>query len=121
MLPEQAGKDDVLQEGVRQYNQKKFKEACEIFERILKSNPGNEEARYYNGLSHLELGDWEKAVKNFDHVKAGTDYYEGAQWSKATALLKNGDKATAKIILKEIAGRTGPNRQKAEEMLKDID
>lgn len=119
----QTEKEDLssLQEGVRQYHQKNYKEASKIFEEFLKSDSANEQARYYNGLSYFEMNDWGRAVKNLDHIKAGADYFEEAQWKKALALLKNGDKAAAENILEEIAGRPGPNRQNAAEVLKTID
>src|SRR5690606_31179775 len=88
----QTEKEDLssLQEGVRQYHQKNYKEASKIFEEFLKSDSANEQARYYNGLSYFEMNDWGRAVKNLDHIKAGADYFEEAQWKKALALLKNG-------------------------------
>jgi hypothetical protein len=109
-----------LEEGIEKYTQKKYKEASVVFELILQSEPLNSDALYYNGLSNYELELWDLAIKSFGKVDKKSSYYQESRWKKIQALMKKGDKETAKILLKEISQENGPYKNKAIEELKQL-
>ena len=63
---------------------------------------------FYNGLSHLYAGDYDRAVTLLQSEAVGASrYQEQAAWFQSLALLKAGRDNEAKGILEKISGNTG--------------
>lgn len=109
-----------MENAMDNYSKKKYSDASILFEQILKAEPSNSKALYYNGLSYFESTNWDKAIENFNKVKKGQEFYEEARWNKALALIKKADKDGAKILFKDISEEESPYKQKALEELKKL-
>lgn len=110
----------AISEGIEKYNQKKYKEASAVFELILKSEPFNSDALYYNGLSYYGLELWDLAIKNLRRIDNKSNFFHEARWNKVQAMIKKGDKEAAKILLMDISKEEGPYKIRAAEELKKL-
>ena len=45
-----------------------YKQAAEVFERVVSLNPGHPDAFYSLGHAYYDLGEWDKAVENFQRA-----------------------------------------------------
>ncbi|MFI5219717.1 MAG: tol-pal system YbgF family protein [Bacteroidia bacterium] len=115
--------DSHLNEIYSDIENKKYEEALNKLNVLLKSHPGNLRAIYYSGLVYYFLNKPVKAVDNFDIVLNVPEdsLYEDARWYKALALIKMKDNKSARIILSKIIGEKSSYKKPAEKMLEQID
>lgn len=110
------------QEGFNLYNSHDFKGAAKSYEKALKLDPDNAKARYYLGLSYLELDKPDKAISQFDRIllDGNNPYFEDAQWYRTQAYIAQNEQKEAKKELEKIKSKGGKYRSKAIESLKDF-
>jgi len=58
----------LLNEGIKQYNEKKFQDAAATFDRVVADNPSMADAYYYRGLANLALNKKPEAKADFNKV-----------------------------------------------------
>lgn len=58
----------LLNEGIKQYNEKKFQDARATFDRVVAENPTMADAYYYRGLASLALNKHAEAKADFNKV-----------------------------------------------------
>ena len=114
---------DTVSLAITAYNSGQYQEAAAMLERVLKKQPANRKAAFYAGVSYLSLEQPEKAI---DKLNVAIDdencaYYESALWYKALALVKLNKKKKAGEILEKIITLKRTYKEKAEEMLEDIE
>jgi hypothetical protein len=112
--------DSSLKRAITYYNEKKYKEAVILLDKIIETEPFNFEAFYYNGLSYYGLGQWKIAITNFDKIDPKSSYFQDASWYKANAFINIGEKEKAKVILKTLSESEGPYKKRAEDKLKKL-
>lgn len=119
--PEILTADDYFEQG-------KFAEAISIYNDFIKFNPQNMKAFYNRGRSFEELGDVEKAVKDFEkvvsldenHIQANislavNEYFRTKDYSKTIVFLNNAlDKDNSNTMALTLRG-------KAKQRLGDFD
>jgi hypothetical protein len=120
-LSEAGRKGYSLEDGISLYNQNKFKEAGEIFTGVLQSQPYNQEAIYYNGMSDYQLKLYDKSLVNLSKVVPSSRHYDEARWYRALIYIASGQKEEAKKLLKELSKPGNSYSDKAIEELKKID
>ena len=54
-----------IEEALKLYNEKEYQKAIDIFSSILETNDDNAEIYTNIATRHLQLGDYEKAEKNY--------------------------------------------------------
>ncbi|MDD3146722.1 MAG: HEAT repeat domain-containing protein [Candidatus Riflebacteria bacterium] len=86
-----------LQEGIRLFDARDYSRAREIFERILKASPGDNEVRFYLASTVYNLGDMSSAQEMLEkamsaaivHVESGIllgqIYFRRKEWAKLAA------------------------------------
>lgn len=64
------GRDDFdwLKTGYEAFDDKKWDEALNAFDKVIKINPQNMEAYFYRGNIYDELGDYKKAIVNYNRA-----------------------------------------------------
>lgn len=94
-------KVDLIKGGEKLYQEHKFAEAQEVFEKVLANEPGNLTAKLYMGNTLFFLKDYEKAKPFFEeytaikstnayaHFKLGVCYSKGGEEDKAIAQYEN--------------------------------
>lgn len=116
--------EDSVQRGVRLYNENKFDEASQTFERILKNNPDNYKAMEYAGIVSLRLENYDNALRHFEQLSKATHLYANSgNFYKSLTLMKRnrpGDVKQAKALLTRIVDEDSSNEQAARELLKEL-
>lgn len=114
--------EQFLNEGLRAFHDGKYGKCIEKMEVLKKNNEKDMNASFYMGVSYVKLEMFEKAIAMFDEVINSTNnvFREEASWYKALALIGNGNKEAAKIILTEIAGKEGFYKEKAVVKLREL-
>lgn len=92
----------TLKEAKLLYTSKKFEEATQIFEGLLKENDSNNEMKLMLGISYLESQKYNKAQDILSGIIAAKDpfYSDHAHWYKSLIFLKQDEKENAKNQLK---------------------
>jgi len=81
----------------------KWDKALNLYDKALKLDPGNVQARYFQGSVYLDrnqFGDMEKALDDFDEVEQVMPDYKLIHYQKYGALLRMGKETEAKEELK---------------------
>ncbi len=104
------------------YNNEKYSEAKHAFQRIIGEKPKNIGAKFYLGVTHIELGDTENAIKYFDEVINSGDlfYIEHSQWYKSLCFIKMDNETEAMKQLVMISGKGGFYQNRADEIISKI-
>lgn len=100
--------------GYQLYSERDYLNASRYFEQAAMVENDLASVRFYNALSYLYAGEYEKAIDLFEYKEVSESRYsQQAEWYKIIALLKSGNKIEAKeglIIL---------NKNKQHYKLKD--
>ena len=113
---------ETLTKAMSFYKNKKYNEAINQFDIILKEHPNEVNGLFYEGLSNYHLGRFEKAEGKLNQVLTNkkTDFNEEASWYKALILIEIKQTEKAKTLLKTISKQNGFYKTKAIEKLKDL-
>ena len=124
LLSVKMGAMDSLQMGLVLFNDGKFIEALQEFEKIIQSDSSNSTGVKDAGITSLRLEDYDRAlyffrnleIRNHLHLNPGLFY-------EALTLMKrnfNGDAAQAKHLLQEVIQRNLDKKEDAVELLKKM-
>ena len=103
------------------YQSNNFADALKEADNALKNDPVNSELHLYKGLAHLGIDQPAEAKKSFDKVLALDDgFQDTAEWYKALAIIKLGDRKEARKLLTSIANGPSPYAAQAAELLKEF-
>lgn len=113
----------ALDKAMEKYKAGKHAEAVPLFEQALASDPQDTEALFYSAVSYLSISQPDKALANLNKVLAQNNsaYNDPATWYKALAYIKKGDKNSARLLLEQLQKGSSTYKQKAADMLKDLD
>ena len=106
--------DEIMNE----YEAENYKKALRRFNKYLKKNPDKNEVKLYRGITHLKLGNKNKAIDDFEEV-AVADNKLGAQatWYLGLAYLKKGDQDQASVYFQSLMKKNTQYAMDAEEIL----
>jgi tetratricopeptide (TPR) repeat protein len=111
---------DSLQIAVDYYNHQKYQEALPIFNRLARNNP-RAKAYEYEGLTQLQLKNYNAAIAIFERIAADTELLENkGKFYAALAYLKKEDTKTAQRLLKEVITQNLAGKAKAEQWLSTV-
>lgn len=110
---------DVLKEALEFFNAQKYTESVSTLNVLLKLNPKDVNALFYNGMSFYSLGKFAGAVPYFDQVLESENniFHQEAEFYKALALNSSGEKGQAGEIFRKIVSEKGFYSARAREML----
>jgi len=92
--------DPNFAQALTAYSERKFSQANMLFERAIQQQPDNEAAKFFAGLSYLEVNQTDKASAYLSTVANGTGVYsKKAAWYLIMCDLKSDNKASAKARL----------------------
>lgn len=104
---------DSLELGKKLYNEKKYKEAFALFDKLQ-----NPEAKQYQGLSSLQSGDYLTAITIFEKQAQNQELLNNkAKFYLSLTYLKNGETAKGEAILKEVIAENLAGKIEAEKLL----
>lgn len=120
-----ADEAEEVKEPFLDYEIEEYSKAYRGFDEILRDQPENHEARFYKGLSAIELGKEEEARKELNTILDNTDrdfdLYEQAIWYLALTHLKSDNPEKAKSKLKDYSFRDPAYEQKSQELIERIE
>jgi len=124
LLSVKMGTGDSLQTGIQLYNGKKFPEALQQFEDILRRDSSNGTAMLDAGIVALRMEDYDRALDYFKKLQVRTDpHINPALFYEALTLMKRhhaGDAALAKQLLLKISKENLDRRADAEMLLRKM-
>lgn len=114
--------EKFLNEGLLAFHDGKYGRCIEKMDVLKKFNDKDLNATFYTGVSYFKLDMNAKAISMFDEVLNAQNnvFHEEAKWYKALALIGDGQKDAAKVLLNEIAAKEGFYKEKAALKLKEI-
>lgn len=82
VLPTAIAASDDFSFGVQLFNRKRFGEAAEVFQNVIRKNPKNTNAIYYLGAALQNKGDTANASKFYKHLVTKFPRSNGAQYAR---------------------------------------
>lgn len=110
-----------LVEAIREFQQKDFDAAGELFSDILREDGSNIAIRFYAGIASIETGKIDNAISSFKYIINDDNnlYIEHAQWYLGLCYLRNDQSDKAISQFHEIA--ENPNSYYKAEALKILE
>jgi tetratricopeptide (TPR) repeat protein len=111
---------DSLQTAIDYYNHQKYREALSIFTRLARANP-RIRAYEYEGLTQLQLKNYDAALVIFERMAADTELLENrGKFYAALTYLKKGNNSTAQRLLEEVITQDLAGKSEAERWLTTV-
>ncbi len=112
---------DYLEKTMELFAKGNNKKALTRFEEILKTYPDDINALFYAGLCYYNLKEYSKAIDVFAKCESHkfANFVEESQWYHARSLIAQGNKESAKVVLREIVEQQGYYAKQAEKLLKN--
>ena len=112
---ELRGEKSLLDEAGVRFRKNEYSDAAKFYDLVLNSNPSQQDALKFGGLSNLYIGNYSKAANQLSQVSNKTD---SDKWSLATAYRISGRKESASGILKDLEVNGSSNfKSKAKDIL----
>lgn len=119
-----ATETDSLALGIGAFNEKEYEKAENIFHSLGKNEDLAAEATRYLGITYLKMGQYEKAIEEFNKLISFTDLYSNpGKFYLAITLMKRskeGDVEQAKKLLQEVVTNKLPGYQEASAWMQHI-
>jgi hypothetical protein len=104
------------------YDARDFAGAADRLGQRLRTDPGDERARFYLGVSLLLTGHPDQSVDPLRRVVEESDLLSSnASWYLAVACLKTGDVDRATALLRDLAAQEGNRGARARQLLGEIE
>ncbi len=114
--------DVLLNSAMYQYHSENYKEAKRIFIELQGKRKYKKTARFYLGLTNMELNLFDEAIMDFtDKSLIESKYKFSSQWYLALCLVKTNDIKMAKYFLNQLTLTKNTYYDKAKELLKNLD
>jgi tetratricopeptide (TPR) repeat protein len=124
LMSVKMGTADSMQAGLTLYNDRKYPEALQQFENILRSDSSNLTALLDAGIVSLRIRNYDKALSYFKKLEVRTDpQVNPALFYEALTLMKRnraGDPAHAKQFLRQIVQQNLNKKQDALQLLRKM-
>jgi tetratricopeptide (TPR) repeat protein len=118
--------EDIVDRDLRSamvfYETRNYRQAIQLFEKILEGDQSRIGLNLYSGISNMEISEYAKANENFRRIidhKANA-FIESAEWYLGLCYLKTGDVTKAIEIFQAIADSDGYYRKEAKKVLNRI-
>jgi len=118
-----AGINDDLRTAMTYYENKNFRNALVLFEKILNDDSSRIGLNVYSGISHMEVEEYNDANSNFQKIidDEYSLYIEQAEWYLGFCYLMTNNTEKAKQQFEQIAGQDGYYTHKAIEILNKME
>lgn len=109
----------LLEDGIRLYNQGSYTEAQEIFSGVLSTQPSNQEATFYRGMSAYKLNQLEPALSDLSKIIAASKRYDEARWTQSLIYEQTGRKEEAITLWKSLSKTSNTYSEQSFRKLKE--
>jgi len=112
--------DPELQNALISYNQENFIAAAKSFEIYLRSNPEDQAAKFYLGISLLSTEKYVEAINHFESLeKDANPFQNSALWYHALIELKLGQNIAAQELFTKLANTPRQSYQQKSQAILD--
>ena len=113
---------DELVQAILEYDKGNYEVALNQFNEILKNDATNTTARFFAGVSYIELQKFDKAIDNLWKVVNKNDavFIEQAEWYISLCFIKTNQQEQASVFLTRICKRNGYYKVKAQDLLNKL-
>ncbi len=115
--------NNLLDQAGLNFNNKKYKQAADNFKTYLIDYPNDQNARFYLGITYLELEDYDNAIVALDKVVSSDDplMKDQSLWYLALAHLTR-DKSKARLLLGNLSQdqHSGKWQKMAKNLLEEL-
>jgi tetratricopeptide (TPR) repeat protein len=114
--------NDELRTAMQYYENKDFRNALLLFEKILNDDPSRIGLNLYSGISHMEIQEYNDANRDFQKIidDRYSLYIEQAEWYLGFCYLMTGNTEKASEQFEHIAAQDGYYKDEAIEVLKKM-
>ena len=105
---------------LREYNDAMYDVAYRHFEEIPEESVHNTAYFLYKGITAMELGDFQAAIKSFDKLMTDPMRKHNAMWFTGLSYLAMEDLESARRIFREIIDTGGHYKKQARNLLRNI-
>ena len=104
------------------YENKEYESALELFAQVTKNDQDNIPVKFYSGISYIELGQYRTALEPFNYIMQHQQnlYIERAEWFAGLCYLVLNENDNAVELFKKISLSNSSYKDKAHELLKDV-
>lgn len=112
----------LMNKALMHYENKEYKEAVVLFERLLDKDPSQMATRLYSGISYFEIREYQKASNSFARIIEHNDnlYVEQAEWYMGFCMIMRDEKEKAIKQFEKIVKDGGFYSEKASQILKKL-
>lgn len=112
------GLNSIYNQAIVNYRNGDFQQAAVGFELVMKSDTFRIAPKFFAGLSHLELGNYTKAIELLNKIDAkNADFNAEAKWYLGLIYLKVGQKEKALSCFSTLSSTSGYYQQQASELV----
>jgi TolA-binding protein len=113
--------NDLYISGINSFKTGDYKNAAKAFEQSSNINPLIGSPVFYLGLTALETGDYDKAIKDLNSVVAEAGVYsKEAEWYLGLAYLKKGNTEDARKCFEELSKTSSYYKDRSEKILRRL-
>jgi len=106
---------------ISNYKKGDYKSASDGLETVLKMDPSSSSAEFFLGLSQLELGSYDIAVKHLLTIAGGSgDYSKEARWYLGLIYLKTGNRQKASECFESLVKSNGYYHDRSVKILRRL-
>jgi len=110
---------DIWAFTVRNYNEGNYQAASTGFSDLAETDPSSAALRFFTGMTHLGLGEYDKAATLLEEVAGEkVEYSKEARWYLGLAYLKAGNTAGATGCFENLAQSPGYYCERSEKILR---
>ena len=112
----------TMHKALKLYENKEYKEASNLFEKIIENDPSQMATRLYCGISYFEIREYQKAGNLFNQIIEQNDnlYIEQAEWYSGFCLIMRDEKEKAIRQFEKIVKENGYYSARAKQILKKL-
>ena len=115
--------NNELRSAMMLYENKDYKEAIKLFEKILSEDNSRIGLNLYSGISHMEIKEYDEANKRFKKIidHKASAFVESAEWYLGLCYLKMDDDQKAKEVFDGIVKGKSYYSKDAKRILRQMD
>jgi tetratricopeptide (TPR) repeat protein len=114
--------DRILINALEKYENQDYKNAVQLFEKVLETRSNDIAANLYSGISLMETEKYQKATKSFQTIITHNNnlFIEQAKWYLAMCYIKTDHTEKARSILNELVAYDSFYKKPAKKVLRDL-
>lgn len=112
--------DDSYRMALNQYDQQNYEMAYQLFNDIPEASPPNIHYYLYKGITAMELGDFQAAIRLFANLQSDAVMKHDGMWYTGLSYLGMEDIPSARAVFEEIIAADNHYKKQAKKLLRNI-